>query len=271
VAVVMRRKELSPDRTNYLEIGLKKNSAGQYETVRVTQYLNKAAVPPLGDTWKLAVPKHFPKGLSQREIRYLEMVAANYVNERVVRTNPIAWNDLLGELRELSDASKHLLGQINNRGLGSGDSIWQRVLKEAPPGNLALPALRSLLSTLSDAIQAALARAVAEKSGGRKRDYTEPWFRLVNELADLFELKVGKATAAKNLRNLAAANPSPFVEFVWTIVTSAVPIQLREHTASKNAMSKAVSDVLVRPKTGKERPAGPFHEMLCEINPVTKA
>jgi len=41
-----------------------------------------------------------------------------------------------------------------------------------------------------------------------------------------------------------------------------------EHTASKNAMPKAVSDVLVRPKTGRKRPTGPFREILYEINPV---
>jgi hypothetical protein len=49
----------------------------------------------------------------------------------------------------------------------------------------------------------------------------------------------------------------------------AVPEELREHsTASKNAMSNAVSDALVRSTAGKKRPTGPFRIFLGEINPV---
>jgi hypothetical protein len=262
----MRRKDLPPDRTCFIEVRVKKNSSGIYEPVRVTQYVNKAAVPQLSAGWGLAVAKLFPNSLSQRELRYLELVIANYVNERLVRTNPITWNALLDDLQALSSASKVLLGELNKR--GHDDSIWQRVSKELPPEGFALATVRPLVSILSDAARAAISRAETERKKGVKRDHKEPWLRLVNELADLFELKLGRATAAKNLRDLAAAKPSPFVEFVWTIVTSAVPPQLREHTASKNAMSKAVSDVLVRPKTGRKRPTGPFREILYEINPV---
>jgi len=266
----MRRKELSPARTSLIEVRLKKNSSGRYDLqpVRVTQYVNKVPVPSLGDAWRLAVTKLFPTGLSSRELWYLESVIAKYVNERLVITNPITWKLMLEDLHALSTALQLLLGEINRR--TPEDAIWQRVLKEeAPPETLALPVVRASLSRLSDATQAALSRAEAEKNKGAKLDYKEPWLTLVNELADLFELKVGKATAAKNLRNLAAAKPSPFVELVWTIMTSAVPARLREHTASKNAMSKAVSDVLIRAKTGKERPTGPFREILQGINPVT--
>jgi hypothetical protein len=265
----MRRKELSPDKTILIEVGFKRNSTGQYDLkpARVTQYVNKAKVPTLSGDWRLAVAKHFPNSLSQLELLYLELVIANYVNTRLILTNPITWNVVLDDLRALSAATKLLLGEISKR--SPEDSIWQRVLKETSPPGLALVTVRSFLLNLSDSVQAALSRAEAEKNKGAKRDHKEAWLRLVNELADLFELKVAKATAAKNLRNLAAAKPSPFVEFVWTIVTSAVPTRLREHTASKNAMSKAVSDVLVRTKTGKERPTGPFREILYGINPVT--
>jgi hypothetical protein len=265
----MRRKKLSPDRTSLIELRLKKNSSGRYDLkpVRITQYLNKAPVPTLAGDWRLAVAEHFPTGLSQHELWCLQSAIADYVSGRLVLTNPISWKVVLYDLRALSTASKSLLGEINKR--SPEDSIWQRVLKETPPASLALATVRSFLSKLSDATRAALSKAELEKNEGVSRDYKEPWSRLVNELADLFELKVGKATAAKNLRNLAAARPSPFVEFVWTVVTSAVPTQLREHTASKNAMSKAVSDVLVRAKSGKGRPTGPFREILYGINPVT--
>jgi hypothetical protein len=189
----MRRKELSPDRTSLIEVRIKKDSSGRYDLkpVRVTQYLNKAAVPTLSDNWRLAVAKCFPNNLSPREFWYLESVIAKYVSERLVLTNPITWNVVLNDLQALSSSSNSFLAEISKR--SPEDSIWQRVLKEAPPASLALATVRSLLSNLSDATQAALSRAEAEKNEGVKRDYKKPWFRLVNELADLFELKVGKA------------------------------------------------------------------------------
>jgi hypothetical protein len=79
---------------------------------------------------------------------------------------------------------------------------------------------------------------------------------------------VGPATVAKNLRDLGVAKPSPFVELLWTVMTSAVPKELQEHTASKNAMASATSRVLIRSKSGKKRPTGRFYQILHEINPV---
>jgi hypothetical protein len=266
----MRRKELSPDREYLIEVRVKKNSTGQYDPVRVRQYLNKAAVPPLCDGWSFAVTKLFPNGLSQNELSYLESVLANYVNERLLCTNPITWNAVLDGLEGLLTAWKHALSEINERGLGSGDPIWQRVSKELPPSGPALAGLRSLLSNLCASTQAALSKAKAQKKEGAKRDHKEPWSRLVNELADLFERKIGRATAAKNLRNLAKAKTSSFVEVVWTVMKTAVPGPLQEPTTSVYAMSNAVSGVLVRRKDGKERSTGPFQEILNEINPVNK-
>jgi hypothetical protein len=221
-----RQTELAPD-PNFIEIRLKKNSTGHY-----------VEAPQLLDDWESEIAKFLPKDLSehQRALRYLKSFIHSYAHERLVRTkspNLISWNDLLGNLRALSQSSKSLLSELNKR--TAFDPTWRRLSVSSGT----LTELRSLLSSLSGAAETALSTAEAEKKKGLKRDHKEPWFRFVNELANLFEcgLRLGRATATKN----SAAKPSLFVEFLWTIMKKAVPRELREHAQSKDAMAKAVS------------------------------
>jgi hypothetical protein len=270
-----RRKELSPDRTLHIDVRLKGIPSGgsplQYTSSRAVPIINGTAVPPLRDGWIQCLANHFWNGLSTGELQYLELVIANYVNERVIRTKPITWKELLSELHGISAAAKSLMDELNKR--ATNDAIWTRVLRQLPEDqrdDFMLSKVRSVVSVLSIA-NAALSRAKSEKAGGKGRTHKGPWIDLVNALADMFELKGGTATAAKNLCDGASAKPSSFVELVWTVMTCAVPDGLREHaTASKNAMSNAISKVLIRRKAGKKRPTGPFREILDEINPVNK-
>jgi hypothetical protein len=172
----MRRKQLSPDRTHFIQVFLKKDATGQYgpKPVRTTQYVNGAAVPSLGNAWYAGLvaewggakwgavgspgpigAKLFPNGLSPTELLYLQFVLVHYVHERLIVTNPITWNALLCELRTLSTCSKSLLNELKKREVW--DSTWKRVVKELPSGSLVLTDCRSLLSSLSSAAAAALA------------------------------------------------------------------------------------------------------------------
>lgn len=266
-----KRKGLSPDKTFHVEVSLKGIPRGgsplQFKSSRTVAIINGMAVPKLRDGWKNSIAKHFLNGLSEGELQYLEIVIVNYCNERVIRTNPITWEKLLSELDAISAAAKSLFDELEKRAI-INDPIWPRVWKELLKdrrGDFELNMVRSSALVLSSATKAALARARSEKNEGKGRTYNGPWTDLVNALADLFEVKGGTATAAKNLRGGATAKPSAFVELVWTVMECAVPVELREYaTASKNAMSNAVSDVLVRSTASKKRPTGPFWNFSTE-------
>ena len=255
-----RRKGLSPDKTFHVEVSLQGIPRGgsplQFKSSRTVAIINGMAVPKLRDGWKNSIAKHFLNGLSEGELQYLEIVILNYCNERVIRTNPITWEKLLSELDAISAAAKSLSNELPKDRRGDSD----------------LNTVRSSALALSSATEAALARARCEKNEGKGRTYNGPWTDLVNALADLFEVKGGKATAAKNLRYGGSAKPTIFVELVWTVMECAVPVPLREYTtASKTAMANAVSNALVRSTASKKRPTGPFRKFLDGINPVGKS
>ena len=273
-----RRKGLSPDKTFHVEVSLQGIPRGgsplQFKSSRTVAIINGMAVPKLRDGWKNSIAKHFLNGLSEGELQYLEIVILNYCNERVIRTNPITWEKLLSELDAISAAAKSLSDELKKRAI-INDPIWPRVWNELPKdrrGDSDLNTVRSSALALSSATEAALARARCEKNEGKGRTYNGPWTDLVNALADLFEVKGGKATAAKNLRYGGSAKPTIFVELVWTVMECAVPVPLREYTtASKTAMANAVSNALVRSTASKKRPTGPFRKFLDGINPVGKS
>jgi hypothetical protein len=228
----------------------------------------------LGDKWKQSVAKHFLNGLSESDFQYLELVITNYVQQRVVRTNPITWRELLSDLDAISAAAKSLFDELGKRAI-INDPVWPRIwreLSEDRRDDFELKKVRSFASVLSRATKAALSQAKSEQAEGKGLTHKDPWIDLVNALAYLFERKGGKATAAKNLHGGISAKPSAFVELVWTVMTCAVPDGMREHsTASKNAMSNAISKVLKQRKTSKKTPTGPFGEILDRLNPANKA
>jgi hypothetical protein len=154
----MRRKELSPDKTSSIAVYVKKDLT----PVRLTAFVNKAAVPPLCNAWRSAVNEY---DLSERDLYYLECVLANYVNERLVLTNPITWDDLLDDLRAFSKASTVFLGELSRR--STEDSVWHRVQKETRPPGFAVATMKSMLSIFSEAVQAALSKAELQKKRGR--------------------------------------------------------------------------------------------------------
>lgn len=265
-----KRKALSPDHTSHIEVRLKGiprgGSLSQATSYNTVEMVNRTAVPHLGDRWKQSVAKHFLNGLSESEFRYLELVIANYVRQRVVRTNPITWKELLSDLDAISAAAKSLFDELGKRTI-TNDPIWPRIwreLSEDRRDDFELKKVRSFASEFSRATKGALSQAKSEQAGGKGLTHEGPWIDLVNALAYLFERKGGKATAAKNLHGGISAKPSAFVELVWTVMTCAVPDGLREHsTASKNAMSNAISrKVLKQRKTSKKTPTGPFGGIL---------
>jgi hypothetical protein len=273
-----RRKGLSPDHTSHVEIRLKGNPNGssrlQFTSSSAFLILNGTKVPSLRDGWVQSVAKHFANGLSNSDLQYVEVVIANYVNERVIRTKPITWKELLSGIDATSAAAKTLFAELNKRS-SINDPIWLRVLRQIPEerrDDFTLNKVRSIVSVLTTAANAALSEAKSEKAEGKERTYKGPWIDLVNGLADIFELKVGTPSAPKNLRDGSPAKPSAFVNLVWTVMTTAVPDGLGEHaTASINAMSNAVSHVLKRRGTDKKSSTGPFREFLDLIKPVKES
>jgi hypothetical protein len=120
------------------------------------------------------------------------------------------------------------------------------------------------VSTFSNAVNAALARAKEEKAKGNNRNHGRPFEELVNALADLFERKGGKPTAAKT-SSAANPKPSPFVALVVTVMKCAVPSKVREHlgsgsaggaAGSESAMAFAIAKVLARRRADRKKARG---------------
>jgi hypothetical protein len=258
----MRRKKLSPDRMSHVVVGLKGG-----EVARTTQYVNQTEVPPLCPGWQIYVQECIRRilagRLSDQELRcvdrqlasHLELVISIYVHERLIRTSPITWNDLVADLETFASASTSLLDELNK--LSPVSPVWVRIQKQNPrvsPANG-----RAFVAELSEAARAALVHAKAEKAEGKKRTYTGPWIDLVNALANLFQATGLNPTAAKS-SNAAAPKPSQFVVFVWTVITTAVPKLLREHVSgTQSSMAGEISKVLAkRPKSGRPNLRGHF-------------
>jgi hypothetical protein len=278
----VRRKKLSPDQTRLIEVRLKGVEHGLDHTkvVGVTPYVNKREVPPLCPTWQVVVPEFLrsllvgrfsapeARCIERTIVPHLETILVTYVYQRLVRTSPITWNDLMSDLERLSTASKSLLGVLN--GLSPADAVWLRLQAEAP--GTSLSGVRGAVATLSQITEAALVRARDQRAEGKVGTYTEPWINLIKGLAGLFEAMGLKPTAAKGSR---AAKPktSPFVEFVWVVMRGAVPKSMREHVSGVQAsMAGEVSKVLAdRRKEGQSKLQGLFRESPAGKNPPTES
>jgi hypothetical protein len=263
---------------SHIEVRLKGIKAAQplrlkdVEVARTTLYVNQTEVPPLCQDWDIEVWKcleSFLAGrLSNQElccidfkrqlISRLELVITIYVQARLIRTSPIYWDDLMSDLEAFAAASTSLLDELNK--LSPANPVWVRIQRQDPRANLANA--RMFTAALSKATRAAFVHAEAEKAEGKGLTYTGPWIGLVNELADLFEA-VGLRTTAAKTSNAADPKPSSFVEFVWTVMTTAVPESLREHVSgTQSSMAGEINEVLAkRRKSGRANLRGPFHEL----------
>jgi hypothetical protein len=267
-----RQKVLAPDRSHHLEVRVKR-SPKFFDVTRVTQFINRTAVLPLCDGWQARVGSHFSSDLTSGELRYLECVLCDYV---IKRTGPVPWKELLRRLDGVLTAASAFQDALTE--LDPTDFVWMRIRQELPAArrdNLLPGTVLREVSTFSNAVNAALARAKEEKATGNNRNHGRPFEELVNALADLFERKSAKPTAAKT-SSAANPKPSPFVAFVVTVMTCAVPSKLREHlgsggaggaAGSQSAMTIAIAKVLARRRADRKRLAGPFREMLDEISP----
>jgi hypothetical protein len=267
-----RQKVLAPDRSHHLEVRVKR-SPKFFDVTRVTQFINRTAVLPLCDGWQARVGTHFSSDLTSGELRYLEYVLCDYV---IKRTGPVPWEELLRRLDGVLTAASAFRDALTE--LDLSDFVWKRIRRELPAGrrdNLLPGNVLREVSTFSNAVNAALARAKEEKAKGNNRNHGGPFEDLVNALADLFERKGERPTAAKSS---SAGNPklSPFVALVVTVMLYAVPSKLREHlgsggtggaAGSESAMTAAIAKVLARRRADRKRSAGPFHEILDEISP----
>jgi hypothetical protein len=224
------------------------------EVARTSLHLNQTEVPRLCPGWQIEVRKcvgTFLAGrLSNQEcycvqdalLRHLELVITSYVHERLIRTSPITWDNLISDLEAFAAASAPFLDKLNK--LSPIDSVWRRIQAQDPHASLANT--RGVIAKLSRAIHAALKHAEAEKAAGKGRTYSGPWIDLINRLADLFEAIGLRPTAAKT-SNAVEPRPSNFVVFVWTVMRMAVPESLREHVSgTQSSMAARINEVLAK-------------------------
>jgi hypothetical protein len=243
----LRQKPLSPDRESHIEVRLKGTNVK-----RTTAYINNTETPPLCAGWQIHVKNYIRKILECRHsdgelcciesnfVYHLEIIIGVYVSERISRIKPFTWDDLTSELETLENASLALLNILSK--LTHSNPVWIRIERHDPRLNLANA--RAMIIPLVEAAHTASLRAKTEKAEGKGLTYTGPWNNLIMALADLFEAIDLKATAAKASR---AKNPKPslFVEFVWMVMTNAVPQLVREHvTGTQSSMAGEVSKVL---------------------------
>jgi hypothetical protein len=236
------------------------------EVARTTQYVNQTEVPPLCPGWQIEARKCVDSllagRLSNQEchcvqyalLRHLELVITSYVHERLLRTSPITWDNLISDLEAFAAASAPFLDKSNN--LSAINPIWRRIQEQDPHASLANT--REVIAKLSEATHAALKHAEAEKAAGKGRTYTGPWVDLINRLADLFEAIGLRPTAAKT-SNAADPRPSNFVAFVRTVMTMAVPELLREHVSgTQSTMAGEINEVLAKRQSGLKACGGHF-------------
>jgi hypothetical protein len=131
--------------------------------------------------------------------------------------------------------------------------LWREIaVGEGSPFPL-LFELVTMLHRLGKASNRALERT---QHWSEKNAWEHDWDMFVHSLASVIEGHGVKPTAAKSSN---AKNPklSPFVAFMWAIIGT-LPLDLRAHTHSQQAMAKAVAKSLkfYRSRSG-ERSAGP--------------
>jgi hypothetical protein len=213
------------------------------------------AIVRLCDGWESAVAKLFPKShyagfQCESSVDACRMAVGAYVLHRFTRANPITWDAQLARLKTLANALGALTGELSNADWRVRVSIWDRIKREFPSGNHdeQVISIRAALEALSIAMQAALSRAIDERATGKGITNDAPFLGMVASLREIAERIGMDATASKQYITHRGdpAPASPFVELVWTIMTKAVPADLREHVHSKGAMAGAVSSVLRR-------------------------
>jgi len=149
-------------------------------------------------------------------------------------------------MRRFAEKSRALLDEFNDQ-TPACVLAWLKIVEssEIQTGTrLSRDDIYPLISALHGASFHAREEAEKRRQAGLKGDHAAPWRELIATLADLFERAGGQATAAKGLRDGSYAKPSPFVELVWAIMTSAVPPAVREYTHSQGAMADAISAAL---------------------------
>jgi hypothetical protein len=218
---------------------------------------NNQIVPPLESGWQNTVETIVGKAPSPADFGCIELVAKQYVAERVARqVNPIEWRETIARIERICRASKLLLNELNDWGDGY-NLIWRRVEQISKIGGLSALThndVYPIISRLYSALSAAVIQAQSEHQQGAVLSHQEPWELLVTQLADFWTKAGGSATAPKSGRG-GYAPASPFVQLVWTVMTCAVPKHLREFTASPGAMQAAISKAL---SVARQKASGPF-------------
>jgi hypothetical protein len=214
---------------------------------------DQAAVVRLCEGWEAEVARLFPEGFTDCEglpedYNPFDSDVGSYVLHRDVRVRRITWDEQIARLNTLSHAVEALVQELRNADWRLRRSLWGRIAKEFSPdeSDEKIRNIRAALVALSNAAPAALARALEERAAGKGVSHYSPFFGLVSSLKETAERNGMRATASnKYITHKGDPAPtSPFVELVWTIMTKAVPANLREHASSKPAMAKAVSRAL---------------------------
>jgi hypothetical protein len=237
-----KRKRLSSDFVSGVVVSHCAEASEYYQT----------AVVRLGDGWETAVAKLFPEGFANYDRSLFEDYSpfsspvGYYVLHRLARVRRITWDSQIAWLNTISHSAETLA--LRNADWQVRISLWDRIAKEFSPDGRdeQIRNIRAALVALSNAVPAALARALEERAAGKGIPHESPFFGLVSGIKEIAERNGMKATTSnKYITHKGDPAPtSPFVELVWTIMTKAVPANLREHAASKPALAKAVSRAL---------------------------
>jgi len=248
-----RKKELVPhlERSfaficeNPFEFGRSGNWLDYTPRGRFVETVNDQFAPPLVAGWQVSVRAVVGKDISADEFAAIERIAKHYVEERVARqVNPIEWTETIRRIQSLARASRLLLDKLNDQREGY-NLIWKRLEQISGIGGLQ-PLTHDEVYPIVSRLHAAASTAVIQAGWDRKKGtlpHHEPWKVLVTHLAKFWRTAGGTVTAPKSGRS-GYAKASPFVQFVWTVVTSAVPQPLREYTSSRGAMQAAISKII---------------------------
>jgi hypothetical protein len=252
IATVNATTELFP----YPKV-FKADLAGNLVPVAAMRLVNGVLVPNLQTGWTERVVPRFPTKLPNDQLAELEKVLDEYVCARVACINAITWIELRSRFERIAKISGALLKELSDWS-STYPIAWRKISRVAErhgQDRLGHDDVYPIVSRLHGSCVHALEEAKRARDAGARGDHRAPWIALIRDLRRLFEQAGGRATAAKNLRGGLSARPSSFVELVWSVMTEAVPKELREHAHSKSAMANQISRALA---TIRGRPDGPI-------------
>jgi hypothetical protein len=221
-------------------------------------------IPALTKSQEMQLSESAAIGFSQADWQKIEWARQVFPQRRWAEPQAIEYRPFERRLKRIADAVSTLLtalsGEKPHRTEAGTSSTFDKISlllwHELVEGESSPPSFLKLLAMLHRVDIAANRALKRTRHWSEKNAWQHDWDMFVDWLASIFEDHGVKPTAAKS-SNATSPKMSPFVAFIWAILHT-LPLDLRAHTHSQQAMGKAVAKSLkFRRLQSSARSAGP--------------